>query len=49
MPTVHFADLDDLPLGGDARPYRSPRLLTIGRMAQQAWGNARYERVRRVG
>ena len=49
MPTAHFADLDDLPLGGEARPFRSPRLLTFGRMAEQAWGNARYERVRHVG
>ena len=49
MPTAHFADLADLPLGGDARPLRSPRLLTFGRMAEQAWGNARYERARHVG
>ena len=49
MPTAHFADLGDLPLGDDARPFRSPRLLTFGRMAEQAWGNARYERVRHVG
>lgn len=49
MPTAHVADLDALPVGGDARPYRSPRLLTFGRMAEQAWGNARYERMRRVG
>ena len=49
LPTAHFADLGDLPLGGDARPFRSPRLLTFGRMAEQAWGNARYERARNVG
>ena len=49
MPTVHFGDLGDLPLGGDARPFRSSRLLTVGRMAEQAWGNVRYERIRNVG
>jgi peptidoglycan/xylan/chitin deacetylase (PgdA/CDA1 family) len=49
LPTAHFTDVHDLPLGGDARPCRTPRLLTFGRMAAQAWGNARYEGVRRVG
>ena len=49
LTTSHFADLADLPLGGDARPYRSHPLRTLGRMAEQAWGNARYERVRNVG
>jgi len=49
MPTAHFVDLADLAPGGDARPFRSPRLLTFGRMAEQAWGNARYERARHVG
>ncbi len=49
MPTAHFTDLGDIRVGGDARPLRSPRLLTFGRMAEQAWGNARYERIRRVG
>lgn len=49
MPTAHFADLGDLPLDGKARPFRSPRLLTFARMAEQAWGNARYERTRHVG
>ena len=49
LPTAHLADLGDLPLGGDARPFRSPRLMTFGRMAEQAWGNALYERKRHVG
>lgn len=49
LPTAHFADLGTLALGGDARPFRSPRLMTFGRMAEQAWGNALYERKRHVG
>lgn len=49
LPTAHFTDLEDIPLGRDARPFRSPRLMTFGRMAEQAWGNVLYERTRDVG
>lgn len=49
LPTSHFADLHNVPIDGDARPCRTPRVLTFGRIAAQAWGNARYEGVRRVG
>jgi hypothetical protein len=44
LPTAHFADLGDLPLDSEASPLRSGALRTAARMAQQAWGNAVYER-----
>jgi peptidoglycan/xylan/chitin deacetylase (PgdA/CDA1 family) len=44
LPTAFFSDLSDLPLEAEAIPLRSGALLTVSRMAQQAWGNAVYER-----
>ncbi|HYI41434.1 MAG TPA: polysaccharide deacetylase [Allosphingosinicella sp.] len=44
LPTAHFTDLDDLPLGAEARPMRSGAVRTGVRMAQQAWGNWVHER-----
>ena len=44
LPTVHFADLDDLPLGASAVPLPARRLRRARRMAQQIWSNAVYER-----
>jgi hypothetical protein len=44
LPTVHFTDLRDLPLGRKARPLPAQRLRTARRMAQQLWSNALYER-----
>ncbi|HEX8241242.1 MAG TPA: polysaccharide deacetylase [Allosphingosinicella sp.] len=44
LPTAFFSDLSSLPLDSKARPLRSGALLTVSRMAQQAWGNAVYER-----
>jgi hypothetical protein len=44
MPTAAFSDLADLPLDAEAFPLRSGTLRTASRMAQQAWGNAVYER-----
>lgn len=44
LPTAFFSDLDDLPLGSEADPLRSGTFRTVSRMAQQAWGNAVYER-----
>jgi hypothetical protein len=44
LPTACFSDLAGLPLDAEARPLRSRALRTLSRMAQQAWGNAVYER-----
>ena len=44
MPTVHFGDLADLPLGVPAAPLPARRLRTARRMAEQLWSNAVYER-----
>ncbi|TFI59218.1 polysaccharide deacetylase [Sphingomonas parva] len=44
MPTVHFSDLDNVPLAADARPLPARRLRTARRMAEQIWANAVYER-----
>jgi len=44
LPTAHFTDLVDLPLEAQASPLRSSPLRTAARMAEQAWGNAVYER-----
>ncbi len=44
LPTARFSDLADLPLDAEAFPLRSGALRTFSRMAQQAWGNAVYER-----
>ncbi|PSJ36366.1 polysaccharide deacetylase family protein [Allosphingosinicella deserti] len=44
FPTVHFADLTDLPLDRPARPLPADRLRTTRRMAQQLWSNLVYER-----
>ena len=44
LPTVRFADLGDLPLGVDAAPLPPRALRTAGRIAEQLWGNAVYER-----
>jgi len=44
LPTVHFADLGDVPLGAGARPLPARSLRTARRMAEQLWANALYER-----
>jgi hypothetical protein len=44
LPTAFFRELADVPLGRPARPLPPRRLRTAGRMAQQLWANARYER-----
>ena len=44
LSTAFFSDLSGLPLDSEARPLRSGAMLTVSRMAQQAWGNAVYER-----
>ena len=44
LPTAHFADLGDLPLGTSATPLPPNPLRTASRMAQQLWSNLRYER-----
>ncbi len=44
LPTAHFNDLADVPLGLSASPLPPRRLRTAGRIAQQIWANARYER-----
>jgi hypothetical protein len=44
LPTAFFSDLGDLPLEAEAIPFRSGAVRTALRMAQQAWGNAMYER-----
>ena len=44
LPTAFFTELADLPLDAKADPLRSGTLRTVSRMAQQAWGNAVYER-----
>jgi peptidoglycan/xylan/chitin deacetylase (PgdA/CDA1 family) len=44
LPTAHFADLADLPLGRPAAPLPARRLRTTARMVQQLWSNAVYER-----
>jgi hypothetical protein len=45
LPTVHIADLHDLPLGRPARPLPPRSLRTARRMAEQLWSNLVYERV----
>ncbi|HYG49025.1 MAG TPA: polysaccharide deacetylase [Allosphingosinicella sp.] len=45
LPTAHFTDLGDLRLDAEAAPLRSHALRTAARMAEQALGNALYERV----
>lgn len=44
LPTAHFAGLGDLCLNADASPLRTGRIRTAARMAEQALGNALYER-----
>ncbi|HEX9964717.1 MAG TPA: polysaccharide deacetylase [Allosphingosinicella sp.] len=44
LPTAHFTDLADLRLDAEASPLRSGALRAAARMAEQAWGNALYER-----
>ncbi|MET1113079.1 MAG: polysaccharide deacetylase [Allosphingosinicella sp.] len=44
LPTAFFSDLGDLALEAEAAPLRSGAVRTCSRMAQQAWGNAVYER-----
>ena len=44
LPTASFADLGDLALEAEASPLPSRAFRTAARMAQQAWGNAVYER-----
>ena len=44
LPTVHFSDLDSLPLEAEAEPMPSRTLRAVARMVEQVWGNAIYER-----
>jgi peptidoglycan/xylan/chitin deacetylase (PgdA/CDA1 family) len=44
VPTVHFTDLDDLPLDMPAAPLPPHAWRRTQRMAQQVWSNAVYER-----
>jgi hypothetical protein len=44
LPTAFFTDLGDLPLDAEAFPFRSGAIRTAGRMAEQLWANAVYER-----
>jgi hypothetical protein len=44
LPTAFFTDLGDVALDAEALPLRSGALRTAARMAEQAWGNAVYER-----
>ena len=43
MPTASFAGLSLEPNASPARPLATGRLRTAHRMAEQAWGAARYE------
>jgi hypothetical protein len=44
LPTAFFADLAGIPLGRPASPLPPRRLRTAGRMVEQLWANALYER-----
>ena len=44
LPTGRFADLPVAPLAGRSEPLPARPLRTFRRLAEQAWGNARYER-----
>lgn len=43
LPTVHFSDLEDIPLGQPASPLASRRTTTTRRIVEQLWSNLRYE------
>jgi hypothetical protein len=43
LPTAHFTELGDVPLGHPARPLPPRRLRTTRRMVEQLWSNVRYE------
>jgi peptidoglycan/xylan/chitin deacetylase (PgdA/CDA1 family) len=44
MPTAWFSDLDTLELDADGQPLSGGATPRLGRIASQAWGDARYER-----
>ncbi len=44
LPTAHFTDLGDLPLGGAASPLRADPVRRFQRVLEQLWAGARYER-----
>jgi peptidoglycan/xylan/chitin deacetylase (PgdA/CDA1 family) len=44
LPTSFFSDLAAVPLGRPGSPLPPRRLRTAGRMVEQLWANARYER-----
>ena len=44
MPTVAIADLPPFPADARSQPLPSHPMRTFHRLAEQAWGNARYER-----
>ena len=44
MPTARFADLDLAVPAAAAQPLPAQPLRTARRMAEQAWGTARYEK-----
>ncbi len=43
LPTAHFTDLENVPLGQPASPLASRRTTTTRRMVEQLWSNLRYE------
>ena len=43
-PTVHFGDLDRVPLDAPARPMPARSLRTVRRLTEQFWSGTRYER-----
>ncbi len=43
LPTAHFTDLGDVPLGQPASPLASRRTTTARRIVEQIWSNVRYE------
>lgn len=45
LPTAWFSDLKELPLDRKAGPAVTGRARRIWRMAEQAWGNWRYEKI----
>ena len=44
LPTIHFSDLTDMPLGVEASPLPPRTFRKARRVAEQLWAGARYER-----
>jgi hypothetical protein len=43
LPTSHFSDLADVPLGVEAEPLPAKRMRTARRKLEQFWSDTRYE------